>query len=144
MKVKFVFPLTLAIIIGFLSAKIVYEIYNVSTQIKPNSYFIQIGAYTDKTSVNNVTKKLKASLTILENGKSHVYVGITSDKDNSKKIKKIYEQLGYNVYIKEQYIANMTFYSNLKQYDILLKEATREEDLISISKVILSSYEELV
>lgn len=144
MKVKFIFPIFLAIVIGFLSAKIFYETFEDKSQLKPNSYFIQVGAYVDKTSVNKITKNLKAYLTIEEDGKSYVYVGITSNEKNKEKIKKIYEDKGYSVYVKENYINNTSFYSNLIQYDVLLSEVTNEEDLISISKVILSSYEELV
>ena len=141
MKIKFIIPLTLAIVIGFISARMFYSLFNIEEDIKNNSYFIQIGAYTDKSVLDSVTKDLKAYITVDEGGKNYVYVGITTDKDNSLKIKKMYEEKGYNVYIKENYISNMTFYSNLVQYDILLSEVTKEEDLISISKVILSSYE---
>ena len=144
MKIKFIIPISLAILTGFLSAHILYKAFNGTSNIHSNSYFIQVGVFKDKESLNNITKNLKAYITVEEDGKNYVYVGITTDKDNKDKIKKMYEDKGYSVYVKEKYINNIDFYSNLVQYDVLLEEVTKEEDLISISKVILYSYEELI
>ncbi len=144
MKGKFVIPIFLAIAIGFLSARIIYVVFNDNSNTHSNSYFIQVGAFKDNKSIDKITKNLKAYITVKKNNMSYVYVGITTDKDNKDKIKKLYEDKGYSVYVKEDYISNIGFYSNLVQYDVLLKEITNEEDLISISKVILSSYEETV
>ena len=144
MKVKFVIPIFFAVVIGFLSSRIVYEVFNEISDIHNNSYFLQVGVFKDNDSLKKITKDLKAYITVEEDGKNYVYVGITTDVDNKNKIKKFYEDKGYSVFVKENYISNIDFYSNLVQYDVLLKEVTREEDLISISKVILYSYEELV
>ena len=144
MKVKFIFPIFLAITIGFLCARIFYNTFNEIKDVHSNSYFLQVGVFKDKASLKKLTKDLKAYITVEEDGKSYVYVGITTDEKNKDKIKKLYEDKGYSVYVKENYINNINFYSNLVQYDVLLSEVTKEEDLISISKVILSSYEELV
>ena len=48
------------------------------------------------------------------------------------------------VYIKPTVINNIEFVSNLEQYDLLISEVENEDNLISISDVVLSSYEEIV
>ena len=140
---KFICPLVLAILLGFVSARIVYSLYSPSDEVKNNCYFLQIGAYHDPKVLENVTKKLETFLVVNDDDKNYVYIGITSNKENADKIKKIYEEKGSSIYIKEKYINNIEFYNNLIQYDILLSEVEKKEDIISISKVILSSYEEI-
>ena len=74
----------------------------------------------------------------------NVYVGITTDLSNANKIKNIYEKKDIEVYIKPTVINNIEFVSNLEQYDLLISEVENEDNLISISDVVLSSYEEIV
>ncbi len=139
MKYRFIIPIALAIALGFLTSKMFYSYFeNSPIKDKSNSFFIELKDNTDSKSL----EKLKAYITVKENGKDYVCVGITTDVNNSKKIKEFYEEKGFEVDIKENYIEDETFYNNLIQYDILLSEVKREEDLISISKVILSSYED--
>lgn len=146
MKIKFIFPLILAIFIGFFSAKIVYGLYNDKNTTFYNSYFLQWGVYTDKDNMNKTLKENNVnSYIVIEEGKKyHVYVGITTNKDIASKIKKIYEDNGNNIYIKKSKITNVEFYKNLEQYDVLLNSVNKDEDILSISKVILSSYDEIV
>ena len=139
MKYKFIIPIALAIAIGFLTSNIFYSLFNNNiVENKKNSFFIELKNINDEQTFNN----LKAYIKVKENGKEHICVGITSDKGNSEKIKTFYENKGYSVEVKQAYIDNEMFYNNLIQYDILLADVKREEDLISISKVILSSYED--
>ena len=74
----------------------------------------------------------------------NVYVGITTDLSNANKIKNIYEKKDIEVYIKPTVINNIEFVSNLEQYDLLISEVENDDNLISISDVVLSSYEEIV
>ena len=60
------------------------------------------------------------------------------------KIKKIYDNKNIDTYIRKRNIKNEEFYNNLEQYDILLSGALKDKDVLSINKVILSSYEEMV
>ena len=71
-------------------------------------------------------------------------VWLTTDLSNANKIKNIYEKKNIEVYIKPTVINNIEFVSNLEQYDLLLSEVENEDNLISISDVVLSSYEEIV
>ena len=76
--------------------------------------------------------------------KYYAYVGITTNLSNANKIKKIYDNKNIDTYIRKRNIKNEEFYNNLEQYDILLSGALKDKDVLSINKVILSSYEEMV
>jgi len=142
MNKSFVFPLFLAIFLGFLSARIVYAIYNPSIDSDYNSYFVQAGVYSNEKILNEELKKIDAYILSKEDGKTYVYVGITTNIDNANKIKEVYKNKGIDTYIKKKKIKSIEFLSNLEQYDILVDSVSKEEDLISILNVILSTYEE--
>lgn len=142
MNKSFIFPLVMAILLGFLSAKIVYAIYNPGEQETYNSYFIQSGVYSNEKVLEEATKKLKAYTVMEENNKRYVYVGISTNLKNANKIKEIYKKMGIDTYIKKKNIESKEFLSNLEQYDILVDSVSKQEDLISILNVILSTYED--
>lgn len=139
MKCRFIIPIALAIAVGFLFSNLFYNNLSNDTAIAKNkSFFIELKDNIEEESLKN----LRAYIKIKEKDKVYICVGITSNKNNSEKIKSFYESKGFNVEIKEGNINNEAFYNNLIQYDILLADVKKEEDLISVSKVILSSYEE--
>ena len=59
MKVKFIFPILIAILLGFFSAKVVYGLYNSTDSIFYNSYFLQWGVYSNKEVLNKSIKEKK-------------------------------------------------------------------------------------
>lgn len=107
-------------------------------------YFIQENVYANKEVMQENTKNLSTKLIEEENGKYYVYVGITSNIDNAKKIKQIYEQKGYTIYIKERNLSNEEFQTNLTQFDLLLKNSSSEKEILTITEVILANYEEII
>ena len=68
----------------------------------------------------------------------------TKDEDNAKKIKKIYSQKGYNIYIKEVKLNNEEFYNNVTQFDLLLNNTNNSNEILKITEVVLANYEETV
>ena len=144
MNKNFIFPLVLAILLGLLSAKIVYAIYNPIPEDKYNTYFIQSGVYSNEKILNEELKKLKVYPLTEEDDKTYVYVGISSNIKNANKIKEVYKKMGINTYIKKKNINSIEFLSNLEQYDILVDSVSNEQDLISILNVILSTYEDIL
>lgn len=143
MKFKFVILIVIAILFGFLSARAVYGKIKVPVSNNEDVYFLQEGMSSDKNEFNNDDKKYDY---IVENvnDRYYVYVGITTNLSNANRIKKIYDDKNINTYIRKRSISNEEFYNNLEQYDILLSGALKDKDVLSINKVILSSYEEMV
>ena len=105
-------------------------------------YFIQENVYTSKEVMEENTKTLSPKIIEEENGKYYVYIGITSDINNAKKIKQIYEQKGYNREILNT--LNQEFHTNLTQFDLLLKNTTSAKEILTIVEVILANYEEII
>jgi len=145
MKKGFIIPLIVSIVLGFISAQIVYNEYN-KKQDKDsnNAYILQGGVYTTKETLEKAIKSFDNYLVVSEDDKYYVYLGMTTSKDNADKLKKLYEEMEIEVYILETNISNVEFVSSLEQYDVLIGSVDSSESLFFINEVILSSYEELV
>lgn len=136
------------IILGIFSGKIIYnkisDVYALNIKKDNYVYLLQLGVYKDKNSMDNDTVDIQNKLVVKENNNYYVYVGISKNKENLKKISSIYNKLGYNLYFYEREIKNKDFLTNLEQFDILLSNAESNNEIDSINSVILSSYEEMV
>ncbi|NLA33826.1 MAG: hypothetical protein GX861_03090 [Tenericutes bacterium] len=149
MKIKwgFLIPMVMAILIGYLCGEIVYTQYkqNIPTFNETNQiYFLQQGVYSNQESLNNHTKELDQFLKIKENDKYYVYVAITKETENAQKIKEIYNKKGNDIYIKQINVTNPDFISMLVQYDKLIANTNNINQILSIEKSVLSTYEELI
>lgn len=134
MKNSFYVPLVLSIVIGFISAQIVYNSYQKNIlENEYNAYLIKVDGQNNNDSYYVFDESDYTSI-----------VGITTNILNANKLKKIFEKEGMSIYIKPVIIDNEEFINSLKQYDILVNEVDDEKNLISINDVILSSYKELV
>ncbi len=107
-------------------------------------YFIQEGVYSSISSMQENTKDLLVKTVDSKNDKQYVYLGITRDEKNAKKLKEIYENKGYKIYIKEQNLSNEEFYNNVTQFDILIGSTNKETEILTIEEVVLANYEELI
>ena len=145
MKKGFIIPLVISIVIGIISAQIVYSEYKKKQEVaKYNTYILQGGVYTTKETLDKAINKFDNYIVVSEDDKYYVYIGMTTNLENANKLKKMYEEESIDVYIKETNIDNVEFVSNLEQYDILISGVDSEKNLSSINEVILSTYEELV
>ena len=107
-------------------------------------YFLQEGVYSSKEIMQENAGDLTNKLTILEDNKYYVYVGITKTRENAEKIQKIYKDMGYQTYIKEMKLDNEEFSNNVVQFDLLVKESDSADDILTIEEVVLANYEELI
>ena len=107
-------------------------------------YFIQEGVYSSTSSMQENTKDLLVKTVDSKNDKQYVYLGITRDEKNAQKLKEIYENKGYQIYIKEQNLSNEEFYNNITQFDILINSTNKESEILTIEEVVLANYEELI
>ena len=107
-------------------------------------YFIQEGVYSSTSSMQENTKDLLVKTVDSKNDKQYVYLGITRDEKNAQKLKEIYENKCYQIYIKEQNLSNEEFYNNVTQFDILINSTNKESEILTIEEVVLANYEELI
>ena len=142
-----IIPLLVAVVLGFYGAKISYEFYQVKktvSEVSHNAYAIQYGVFTNADTLKKNLSGLENYVVSQEDGKYYIYLGFTTDYKNLNKIRKIYEEDDVEVYIKEVFINNSEFVSSLEQFDILLDSVSNEDDIVSINKAILSSYDEII
>lgn len=144
MKRKIVLPIIFALILGFLCANYVLALYSEDSSLNNTIYFLQAGAYKNKESSNNDLKDIDNKILIKEDDKYYLYVGITTDIKEAERIKKIYQKNNIDLYIKEKIVENDSFYLELEQYDILLKNAKSYEEVNAVFKSVLATYEERV
>lgn len=112
-------------------------------QTNQTFYFLQEGIYSSKDIMQENVGDLANKLVVLEDNKYYVYVGITMNQDNANKIKKIYEDMGYQVYIKKMTLNNEEFASNVSQFDLLVQESDTTEDVLTVEEVVLANYEQI-
>ena len=146
MNKKIILSVIFTMLLGIATAKVVYSKTISSDDKKSNNtvYFIQLGVYTNKNSMQLDTKSIENKIVTQENDKYYVYVGISKSKKNLEKVSKLYKNDGYSLYIKEMSVLNNEFLVNLEQFDKLIESAKTNEEINTINMVILSSYEEMV
>lgn len=107
-------------------------------------YFLQEGVYNSQQILEENTNKLNFKVIEELDSKYYVYLGITRSTSIASKLKEIYENKGYNIYIKEINLNNQEFKSNLEQFDLLINSTQNEEEILTIEEVVLANYEEII
>lgn len=91
MKTSFIVPIIISILLGGLCGKLVFSQYQMKQEVFNENntvYFLQQGVYSSEESLNKNTAQLQSKVSVLENGKYYVYIGITKNLENAKKVKK--------------------------------------------------------
>lgn len=109
-----------------------------------NLYFLQAGVFSSEESMKKGMEKFSYYIYSKENNMYYAYVGIVKDKDNLEKLKGYMKREGYDIYVREVFISNLSFITVLDQYELLLKETNEDKIIKSICNQILTKYEELV
>ncbi len=151
MKIKFLFPLVSAIVIGFLLGKFMFNQYDSKSNIKTvfnqkgeKVYFLQQGVYSSKESMEKNTSSFDSYIYDLIDEKYYVYVGITKNEQNVQKLQGFFKDMGYIIYVKEFNIDNEAFLEALSNYDEMLLNTDSSKTIKTVVSQILSKYEELI
>ena len=107
-------------------------------------YFLQEGVYSKKKIMEENIKNMDLKVVDFRDNKYYVYMGITKDQDIASKIKKIYEEEGYQIYIKEITLSSDEFSNNVDQFDLLIKNTEQKDEILTIEEVVLANYEEII
>ena len=102
-------------------------------------YFIQDTVALDSSQIGTDYTRVVRE----KDGKYYSYVGITMSRENAEKIQEYYSFLGVDTYIQEEMVSNLDFIGSLQEYDQLLS-STSGSDMVSVLKVILATYDEMV
>ena len=137
----YIIPLVVSVIFGFVSAKLVYSIYNDDIENKLSSsklYLIENGKYLSYDTMREEN-----------NGNNYVYykdddgyktvVGITRDYGNIDKIKNLYSD---SVKVEEYYISNELLDDKQNEYDLQLSKTDDVYEVKEVVDNILNLYRE--
>ena len=68
---------------------------------------------------------------------------ITKNHENALKVKEYFNDMGYDIIVRENRVSNGVFISIVNQYDLVLKDAS-DDAIGDICSQVINSYEELV
>ena len=142
---KFIISTIFFITIGYILGNFIFQTKIINKYKNEDKYyFLQEGVYTNKEVLQTNLIDLNNKIIDKSNNKYYVYVGITKDLEVAKKIMKIYENEGYNIYLKEKYLSNEEFLNNVIQFDLLIKDTSDNNQVLTIEEVVLANYEEII
>lgn len=147
MKANVIIPILCAIFLGYLCASFIFNQYGINSLVfneDENIYFLQCGAYTTKEASESAITGITEKITVKEGEKYYSYIGMTSEKEIAETIQEMYKKKGVDIYIKSNYIENEDFVNQIKQYDVLLESSNTLEEVTSVLKTVLATYEEIV
>lgn len=148
---KMILPITSALLIGGVLGIFLFKQYDKKETIQTvgntgelkEVYFLQVGVYSSKESMEENVSKLPYYIYQTEQGKYYVYVAMTLKEKIASKLKDFFIKNGYNIYVKKFGIANEAFTTVLSQYDTMLEQAEASNYSVICGQV-LAKYEELV
>lgn len=147
MKLNIVVPIICAVLLGYLCASFIFNQYGVESLVfheDGNIYFLQCGAYTTKEASEKDINGIDAKITVKEGEKYYSYIGMTTSNKIAKNIQEMYKEKGIEIYIKSNYLENDDFISQLNQYDVLLEASKNLEEVNSVLKTVLATYDEII
>ena len=145
MKWNLLIPIICAVLLGYLCASFIFKQYGISSfsfSEKRTVYLLQCGSYTSENDSQKEIPGIEDKITVKEGNKYYSYIGMTSSKKNALEIQKMYQKQGINLDIKDTYFDNDDFLNELSQYDVLLENSDTLEEVNSVLKTILATYDE--
>lgn len=140
MKIKIFIYLIIAVIAGYIVGLYLFNYQDSSKYVSTNLvYFVQDTVALDSSQIGTDYTRVVRE----KDGKYYSYVGITMSRENAEKIQEYYSFLGVDTYIQEEMVSNLDFIGSLQEYDQLLS-STSGSDMVSVLKVILATYDEMV
>lgn len=107
-------------------------------------YFLLENCYEEESGAKEKAKTFSSFTILKQDGRYCLYLGMTRDKDNALKIQELWRKQNVPLSRKEFVVENDKFLSELNQYDVLLKNARKQEEIDGILKSIFSTYDETV
>ncbi len=146
MSKKFIFSLIVAIVSGAVIGHTLFEKFTKEEQAvfnyKSPIYFLREGVYDNLEYALDSANKFDTKIIVKDKAKYYLYLAISKSEDNLASIKKIYNDK--NLVVETKNIDNESFVTALEQMENLFKKASSNEEKLTIEKVILANYEELV
>lgn len=130
-------PIYLACLLGILFSNILFSSYHEEKVMTSdgNVYLLQYGAYTDKSVLDDIVKKISDDTLILqEDNIYYIYFGVTTNYNKAQVIKKKYNSKGIYLYIKNSYVGDSKLVKEIKENDDNFKTENYDEISLSLGK----------
>ncbi|MDE5889006.1 MAG: SPOR domain-containing protein [Bacilli bacterium] len=101
----------------------------------------QIGAFSNYDNAERIAVR-NNGIVVADEDIYRVYVAVLSDQEAIKKMKKYYEEIGLNYYLKEIAV-NSSYIDNIKNEEELIKRSS-SDTYVTINREMLQKYEELL
>lgn len=147
MKMNIVVPIICAVLLGYLCASFIFNQYGIGSLVfndDGNFYYLQCGAYTTEEASSKDIEGISEKITVKEGEKYYSYIGMTADSKIAKNIQDMYKEKGIDIYVKSGYLENEDFTNQLNQYDVLLEASKNLEEVNSVLKTVLATFDEIV
>lgn len=132
------------ILIGYTIGNYMFNNKEIIDYKKDTYYILQEGVYSDAENLQNNLKHLSMKAIDYSNNRYYVYVGITRDLEVLEILKNIYAKKNIKVYQREKNIKSEEFLQNVTQFDMLIKAAKEDDEILTIEEVVLANYEEII
>ncbi len=113
-------------------------------QIEEPFYFLREGVYENKNVFEENVKDFDKKIMEYKNNKIYIYTAITKDINLAKKIQEIYKKQKISLKIEEISLPSEELSTNIKQFDLLMKNTKSEEEILKIQEVVIANYEEIM
>lgn len=113
-------------------------------ETEENLYFLQQGVYSNLDGMKQNLTDFEYYIYTEKEGKYYVYVAIIQSEANLNKLKGFFNQMGYDIYVKEIPVKSAAFMEVLNQYEQLLNGTEDQKTIKAACAQILAKYEELV
>ena len=135
---KIFIPIFLSVICGTVCGRLLFSIYEekVSDTLSSNIiYLLEDSTYDDYDSMKAAS--LSNYIYYEDNGKYNAVIGITRNKDNIKKIEKIYNK---ELNIKKYLLSNEEIIDKIEAYDKKIESSDNGEEIRSVVLEMLELY----
>lgn len=133
------------IFLGIYVGTFLYSNYLYNKEDKINNYkiyLLETGPFDTYDSLEENNKVIDTYFYYKDENGYHSILAITENKNNLEKIGEFYKDIE-NIKIREEFITNMEFIENLRQYDKIILD-NDENEIINAMKQITSKYGELI
>ena len=143
---KYILTIIASLLVGFLLSNYMIKNYDKNPISLPvfneteNVFLIQQGVYSTFESMQNNTSNLTDYIYSNIDNMFYVYIGMTFEEENVKKLQEYYKNKGINTIVKNTTLNDSDLISSIKQYDVILKETTDNLTIKEITRQVLSKY----